>query len=240
MPRMALLSVALSAALAMAASVAMAGIPDGGEPPTIAHVHLGHTLDGWSEAPGQRGLLATAEVEARIATEHAGYAVDGAANISVLKAHVGHVLHAVDPTAMADGPGLGFGLHRAATEAAKHLRFAAESRDASDNLRAAVPSLAAQGDDIAARGAVIVVLARQVLASRFADEAVALTLEISSLSQANTLALAEMGRTLTSTLAGESPPYATVEPRWLFDLVRQPSGDWQFKTPQNQGLPTGY
>lgn len=218
----------MSMGFALVAALAASGCTSS-PPPSIAHVHVGHALDGWADAPDRRGLLATAEGEARVAVEHAGYAVAGAADIPALKAHIGHVLHAVEPKAIADGPGLGYGLTRAAGDAAKHMRFAAASRDVSGNLRAALPGLADQADAVASKGAVVAELARQVLASRGAEEAVALAIEVQAISATNAQALADLRTGLQAAVAREAPPYATIESRWLFGLVPLPSGEWTFR-----------
>ena len=75
-----------------------------------ARAHIGHVMTGWKDTPGGKGLLVTAEAEAKIALQHANFAVSKPDNIKWMKTHTTHVLHAVDPSAMAKGPGMGYGV----------------------------------------------------------------------------------------------------------------------------------
>ncbi len=98
-----------------------------------AHLHLGHVMTNWRDTPGSRGFLPVAIDETRVAVEHAGLAVKsvGLADIAL---HVGHVLHALDPTVEAKGPGAGYGVKRAATGALQHLDLAAKAEGATAML----------------------------------------------------------------------------------------------------------
>ncbi len=100
-----------------------------------SHLHIGHVLTSWNDTPEQRGLLPTAMAEAEIAAQHAGFAMQQLDNLDWLKLHTGHVLHAVDPSVEAQGPGLGYGVRQAAAGTEKHVGFAADSDDASDNVK---------------------------------------------------------------------------------------------------------
>jgi hypothetical protein len=98
-----------------------------------AHLHLGHVMTNWRDTPGARGFLPVAIDEARVALQHARLAAK-AAGIDEITLHVGHVLHALDPTANPEGPGAGYGVKKAATGAQQHLEFAAKAEGASDAL----------------------------------------------------------------------------------------------------------
>jgi hypothetical protein len=205
--------------------------------PTIAHVHVGHSLTGWVDTPNQEGLLTTARRDAAIAAEHARYAVEGAADVANLKMHVGHVVHAIDPTLERQGPGTGYGLLRALDGYADHLRFAVESPDASANLKAGVGPVI---DAVAAprRDArLVLALARDVAATGKAETAVALALEIQSLCGRIVGDIDGSGRRLQELLAREQPAYAPVEQRYLFGLIRLPTGGWAWR--QDLDKPAG-
>jgi hypothetical protein len=47
--------------------------------------------------------------------------------------------------------------------------------------------------------------------------------------------LRQMRESMTETLAQESPPYTTVERRWLFNLIQLPSGGWAWRDPSGGG-----
>ncbi len=100
----------------------------------MAHVHMGHVYDGWNDTPDGQGLLPTAIAEAEIAVLHAELAAQQLDNLDWMKTHALHVLHAIDASAIDAGPGLGYGVKKAALGAAKHVGFAAEADEATENV----------------------------------------------------------------------------------------------------------
>jgi len=102
----------------------------------MSHVHIGHVMDGWKGTPGNAGFLPTAIKEAEIANTHAQIALKKSGDLKWLKVHTGHVLNALDPALEAQGPGLGYGVRKAAKGTAKHINLAASSKDASGNVKA--------------------------------------------------------------------------------------------------------
>ena len=98
------------------------------------HAHIGHVMDGFRSTPDGQGLLPTAIAEAKIAAQHAALVAGSADNLDGMKRHAGHVLHAVDPSEISSGPGLGFGVKPAAVGASRHIRMAADSEGASGNV----------------------------------------------------------------------------------------------------------
>ncbi|MDP6352893.1 MAG: hypothetical protein QF827_11745 [Alphaproteobacteria bacterium] len=136
-----------------------------------AQAHIGHVVVGWKDTPGKKGLLTTAIAEAKIAAQHAGFAVKKLDDLKWVKAHVGHVLHAVDPSAIAKGPGLGYGVVKAATGAAKHINFAAKSKDASKNVKTHAVHVSASATNAAEWAKDIAAIAQGILAAGSAAEA---------------------------------------------------------------------
>lgn len=197
--------------------------------PTIAHVHVGHSLTGWVDTPNQEGLLTTARRDAAIAVEHARYAVEGAADMANLKMHVGHVVHAIDPTLEKQGPGTGYGLLRALDGYADHLRFAVESADASANLKEGAGQVIETAAAPRRDARLVLALAREVAATGKAETAVALALEIQTLCGRIAAGIDASGRRLQELLARERPAYAPVEQRYLFGLIRLPTGGWAWR-----------
>lgn len=100
------------------------------------HAHILHVSDAFAGTPGGQGLLRIALAEGEIAALHAELAAQAVNSPSDVRLHVEHVLHALDPSIVLEGPGLGYGLRRATEEALLHLEMAAASEGASDNLRA--------------------------------------------------------------------------------------------------------
>ena len=72
--------------------------------------HIGHVLTSFADTPDKVGLLAIAKTEAGIAAQHAGFAARTPTNLESMKRHAAHVLHAIDPTLEAMGPGKGYGV----------------------------------------------------------------------------------------------------------------------------------
>jgi len=137
----------------------------------MAHVHMGHVTDSWGDTPGEMGLLPTAIAEAEIAAKHAGFAADQLDNLDWMKTHAKHVLHAVDPSAIAEGPGLGYGVKNAAGGVAKHIGFAAESDAATENVKLHAVHVATSADNTLWRVDEVARYAWQVLAASTAAEA---------------------------------------------------------------------
>lgn len=97
--------------------------------------HLGHVADGWRDTPEGMGFLPTAVAEARVAAQHAEFAARDLENLDGMKRHADHVLHAVDTERMAEGPGLGYGVRRAAEGVITHLGMAMDHEETTGNIR---------------------------------------------------------------------------------------------------------
>lgn len=100
----------------------------------VAHLHLHHVATEWSETPDQLGFLPTALKDANTAEMHIKLAMSSRGDLDLVKQHVGHVIHALDPTEQQSGPGTGYGLIEGAKGAEKHMLYAAQSPGASENI----------------------------------------------------------------------------------------------------------
>jgi len=98
-----------------------------------AHLHIGHVMTNWRDTPGGRGFLPVALDEARVAVLHAGLAAN-ATQLSDVKLHAGHVLHALDPAVESTGPGAGYGVRKATAGAQQHLGFASTAEGVTANI----------------------------------------------------------------------------------------------------------
>ncbi len=220
------LCLACSAALAACVTV---------ELPTIAHVHVGHAVTAFPDTPGQRALFDIALADAAMAAEHAGYAVEGARDLAAVRLHLGHVLHAADPAREPSGPGTGYGLVRAIDACADHLGFAQEVRDASANLKAGLPTVIGSLQPLQREARAITALAAEGRGSADAAAALAFAQEVRQRTTrlAGELWLAR--HRLDQLLAAEQPPYQVVPQRYLFGILRLPSGDWVFDPAATRG-----
>jgi hypothetical protein len=150
----------------------------------MAHEHMGHILTGWQDTPDQAGLLPTAIAEADVAVQHAGFAALRPDDLDWMKLHVVHVVHAVDPTAAPAGPGLGYGLERAAAGVGQHAGFAAESEGASDNVKLHAEHVATSAGNVVQWSERIVELGAAVEATTSAEAAAPMVAEIETLTLA--------------------------------------------------------
>ena len=142
--------------------------------------HIGHVVNSFADTPGGMGLLPVAFSEARTAQQHASLGMK-AANLDGMKLHAGHVLNAMDPTIVAAGPGLGYGMKRAALGVATHIELAAKAPGASPNVILHATHIATAARNAAARADTIIALAKEVQMATTTEAATKLLSEIVSL-----------------------------------------------------------
>jgi hypothetical protein len=147
---------------------------------------MGHVSDKMNGTPEGQGLLPAAVAEARIAIQHAGLAAKTPDNLDAMKTHAGHVLHAVDPAQASRGPGLGYGVKRAAEGVVAHIGLAARADGASENVRTHAVHVGAAAEAVVKRCDAIVALVARIRAATTAAEAAPLVGELQTL--ANQLA----------------------------------------------------
>ncbi len=99
------------------------------------HTHVGHVATSFGGGPDGKGLAATASAEAGIALLHANFTAGDLSDLAAMQRHAGHVAHLLDPAAGSSGPGLGFGVLPALQGVARHIGLAADSPEASQNVR---------------------------------------------------------------------------------------------------------
>ncbi len=215
-------------------------------PPTIAHTHIGHSVTGWRDTPGQDGLLITAAREAAIGYDHAGFALEAAASPDQLREHVRHVLHAYAPERTTSGPGLGYGVCKALDGALDHLEFAAESDDATANVRNSVEQIRENSRALREKCALIPELAVEIRTTESEVDALVLTEELRKFTDevmsgsdvngngvvgddAEEFGIATIRRDIDRLTARERPLYSPVATRWLFNLIRLDDGTWTFR-----------
>ena len=162
-----------------------AGAPAGptAEQSGAGHNHIGHVADAWNDTPEGQGLLPTALAEARIAAQHAGLAARDPSDLAAMKLHAAHALHAVDPSSIENGPGLGYGVKRAAEGSAKHIQAAAATEGASQAVTAHASHVAASAQNTVDRSDRIVELASRIQDASSAAVAAPLIEELNTLAQ---------------------------------------------------------
>lgn len=149
-----------------------------GQDVDVVRRHMDYVTTSFPATPKQQGLMAMALAEARIAAQHAALAATMTDSLDAMKRHAAHVIHAVDPSVESTGPGLNYGVKRAAGEVAEHIRMAANGRGASRNLITHAAPVAAAAGNVAVWSNEVVDLAQQVRASGSASEAARLVAEL--------------------------------------------------------------
>lgn len=137
----------------------------------MSHVHIGHVMTSWKDTPNQAGLLPTTRAEAEITIKHAGLAAQKLSDLDWMKMHTQHVIHAIDPEKIAKGPGLGYGVQKAAKGVAKHIELSAQSADASDNVKNHAVHVSMTANNTVERSTEILAHAESVLQATSASDA---------------------------------------------------------------------
>lgn len=211
--------------------------------PSIAHVHIGHALTNWAETPEQEGLYLVAVDEATQAHVHAVRAAREGITLAELQREVGHAMYAIDPAYGTAGSSLGFGAKQALLEAGDHLVFAANSKDASDNVRQFVIGFSRASDLIVERFDLMIALGEEIEQAPSLREAHLMTGELTRLARetidgvdldgdgmrgllSEELGLVQLKERLFDMAEREEPPYQPVPKRYLFGLIRLADGEW--------------
>jgi len=140
-------------------------------------------VNGFNETPSLQGLLPAAMAEARIAAQHATLAGRQPDNLEYMRTHVGHVIHALDPTVITMGPGLGYGVKKAANGVATHIELAAGAQGASPNMVTHAKHVAVAARNTVTRAEQLLALAAKVQGATSATEASAIVNQMVSLAE---------------------------------------------------------
>jgi hypothetical protein len=166
----------------VAARVAAAALPAG-----PLGTHLGHVLQSFGDTPDKQGLLPTATAEARTAAAHAGLAARDLNDLTAMQLHAGHVLHAVSPAAGSSGPGLGYGVKRAAEGVAAHVTMAGAVQGAPADVAMHAMHVATAARTTVSRADQIATLVKRIQEAKTASDASALVSQLVSLANELTL-----------------------------------------------------
>ncbi len=151
---------------------------------SMAHAHMGHVMTSWKDTPDKMGLLPTALLEARIARYHAEVALKRPRNLKWLRTHTWHAVHAVNRSMASTGPGLGYGVRRAAQGAAQHIEFAAKSPNASKNIKLHARHVATSARNAVPRVDAVIMHARMIQAAKTAKAALGHAKKLHALTRA--------------------------------------------------------
>jgi len=156
---------------------------------SAAHTHIGHVINSWNDTPSERGLLPTAMKEALVAAAHANYAAKAKNDLGEMKMHAGHVRHAIDPTLEAGGPGMGYGLIKAADGAIEHITLASKSADASAMVKTHTVHVVSSLNNAVTRSRLALVEAQAIYDATSASEAAPHAVEMAKLTKAGLMGI---------------------------------------------------
>jgi hypothetical protein len=151
-----------------------------GQAPNAAHAHIGHIMTKFNDTPNTQGLLPTAAAEAKIAATHAGLAAKSTDKLDAMKLHAGHVINAIDPTIEPKGPGMGYGVKKAAAGALQHVGFASKAEGASKNVQTHAVHVSASLNNVLMWSDNIVSLAQRIRMATSVAEAAPLVAELNT------------------------------------------------------------
>src|SRR5918994_4183853 len=152
--------------------------PAGAAGSNPAHIHIGHVMTMWKDTPKTQGFLPVAVADATVAATHAGLMQKSPENLDAMKLHAGHVLHALNPTLEAKGPGSGYGVKRAAAGALRHIQLAARSEGASQNVQIHAGHVSASVSNVVAWTDQATATAQRIRAATSASEAAPLLTQL--------------------------------------------------------------
>jgi hypothetical protein len=147
-----------------------------------AQTHIGHVLDSFNGTPMNMGLLPTAMAEAKTAAQHADFAAK-ATTLQQIQTHAGHVINAIDPTIVAQGPGAGYGVKMAAQGVAQHADLAAKASNANDMVKTHSMHVTTAANNVVAMCDDIVGIAQKIRMSTSLEEAQKLAMEMATKTQ---------------------------------------------------------
>ena len=225
------------------------------EVPKFSHIHIGHSMTGWVNTPGNRGLFVEAEKIAdniaRLSVESINAVSKSDQSIVVQNSQQILLLLGDDPHPEIKEQGK-YTFLAAFQGSVDHMGFAAESEDASENIKQGVRKFIANSGTIFARVEVLWTLAEAATSESDANVLADIAREIRVLAVQNLegedidnnnyigdtpeeYGLRQLRRDVASMLEKEDPAYRPVEQRYLFGLVRLPDGTWSFRDPGSGG-----
>lgn len=213
--------------------------------PLVSHAHIGHALTAWRDTPGEQGLFVVAEQETETARSETLAALASRRNTTQRLTHLRNVEIALNPDGVKQAGVKGYGAIRALNGATDHLVFASEADDASENMKKMTYEFSQAQVAVLERMRLAVEVARLGQQSSGQEqEDVLLQLQnvmnaIVEGEDANRNGRIDPGqkeyglqqlRTMISTaLSNESPAYHPVEKKYLFGLIRLPTGGWAYR-----------
>ncbi|MFK7860711.1 MAG: hypothetical protein AB8B64_17965 [Granulosicoccus sp.] len=215
------------------------------EPPSISHIHIGHAITGWPQAPKKQGLLVVAELSAIAAATTGELMLKAARDGDMERARkfLNETAKSVDPGFLSDSNSSEYGLRKAAAEAITHLQLASETDDASANVQRTVTNTTIKASDLIDRSDELLAYldagsnAQSVGEMEIIAEEIVRSLKTiaGGPETSGSYSLYDFREDIESMVERENPPYQTVESFYLFNLVKLPDGQWGFASRSSRG-----
>jgi hypothetical protein len=127
-----------------------------------AQIHLGHLTQRFVTVPNGQGLVPIALADARVAIQHAGLGAQNPNDLAAMKTHANHIIHALDPRRVQQGPGSGFGVLAAAEQIGRHAELAGRAQGTNQQMTTHSTHVAASAANTRRRTDQIVALCQLV------------------------------------------------------------------------------
>lgn len=152
-------SATLGLMIALGFSVGAGSAQETASAETPAMVHMGHLFERFVGVPDNQGLFQVAMADARVAAQHARLGAQDPSNLEAMKTHAGHVIHALDPNVVENGPGSGYGLLRSAEGITTHARLAGRAAGGTAEMQTHSQHVAASANNTRRRADQLIALA---------------------------------------------------------------------------------
>ena len=224
--------------------------------PLISHAHVGHALTAWHNTPDKQGLFEVAEKETVHALDELELVKQTIAQPCVAQQHMKNIVHSMNPDIQPDGNGLDYGAVPALTKAREHMKFAAETNDASSSLRQSVQQFDKHAT--ATQDALLIAMAaaRRAASSHPSEITDYIPSVESSLVRAyrgqdldndgyigniaDESGIVQLRDQLSNLVANEvDPPYKPIGQGYLLGLVRESDGRWVYRFNKNKSSSDG-
>lgn len=215
------------------------------EPPSIAHIHIGHAITGWPLTPKKQGLLVVAELFAVSAATTSELMLKAArdGNMERAQKFLRETANAVDPGFLTETNSKDYGMRKAAAEAITHLQLASDTDDASANVQRTVTNTTIKATDLIDRSDELLAYldagskAQTVGEMEIIAEEIVRSLKAiaGGADSSGSYSLYDFRDDIEAMVAREDPPYQTVDSYYLFNLVKLPDGQWGFASRRSRG-----
>lgn len=213
--------------------------------PLMSHVHIGHALSAWGTTPDEKGLFVVAETETQIAINESTKTLEAKTNKDAVENHLTNVLNALVPENRSTGEEQNYGAIRALSEAADHMLYASQSKDASENLVRMVSEFNHAKIFVANKlnlAKEIAHLAQKSTGQEQQDLLIHLQHTLYAVfdgddknqdgkvdQNSKEAGLLQLREIISAGLRNEVPAYHPVGKKYLLGLVRLPNGSWAYK-----------